>query len=71
MSTGTISSSQGFRFGLATDCHQLVIIAFLSLREILQNHAFCDVTKLRNTVPDCQWYGVKEIKSYFRQREDC
>ena len=53
---GTSTNSQAFRFGLATPCYQLVI-AFLSLPEILQNLPF--VMSQNCEMQDCQWYGIK------------
>ena len=48
--------------------HQSVI-ALLSLREILQNHAFCDVTKLRNAeLNGTESNGLNRI---FANMENC
>ena len=48
--------------------HQSVI-ALLNLREILQNHAFCDVTKLRNAeLNGTESNGINRI---FANMENC
>ena len=43
---------------------------FLSLQEVLQNYAFCDVTKLQK-MQGCHWYEVKRIKLLFANKGNC
>ena len=45
--------------------HALLVITFFSLREILQNLPL--VMSQNREMQGFQWYGVKWIKSFFRE----